>query len=43
MTVIPTVVAALGTVQKKFGMEIGGIGVQRMNREHPDYCVAKIS
>ena len=42
--VIPFVIGALGTVTNPLiGTGTGGLGNMRMNGDHPNYCIFKIS
>ena len=42
VTVIPTVIGALGTVTKRFGTRTGGLGNKRTSGDHPNYSIIKI-
>ena len=42
VTVIPTVIGALGTVTKAFGTGTEGLGYKRTSRDHPNYSVLGI-
>ena len=42
VTVIPIVIAALGTVTKETGTITGGLGNKSMNGDHPNYSIAEI-
>ena len=43
VTLILIIIGALGMVLKNLVRGTGRIGSQRMNRDHPNYCIAKIA